>query len=435
MSNTLPLDVRQGLEILVFDLDGVITSENAYWDTARFVVWHLMEDVNCLGLRGYFGHKVGVQVRSAVLESVISNDLILNLKSRSVNSNWDITFIVASLHIIAVIDKARKDSAPIDFPIIFGEGVAPDQTLLGLSRVLHHPGCTADDGELLIKELFQSADDLKGPQLLIRIKEVADDLIGFDTSFFEPQGPLWQLCYRVFQARYGEVQQSAENLHQPNPTPEDTRDRRFPIRSDHHFMSPISTSGTVVGVSRLKTVLKRLHGKYILGIATGRPRSEAVKPLAALGLLEYFDAERIVTSDDVLAAEEVVARSGKRFSLGKPHPFSVMKAIHPNRPLLDLCGTDSPHTGNWHAAFIGDSASDIMAAKAAGCVSIGVLSGLGKGKQSKNKKLALFTDLGCDCVISNVLELPSALGLARTPPGRTQTKIESMYVHRTLSYK
>lgn len=41
----------QQLTTLIFDLDGVITSEKKYWNTARLTVWDLISSDSYLGLK------------------------------------------------------------------------------------------------------------------------------------------------------------------------------------------------------------------------------------------------------------------------------------------------------------------------------------------------------------------------------------------------
>ena len=49
-----------------------------------------------------------------------------------------------------------------------------------------------------------------------------------------------------------------------------------------------------------------------------------------------------------------------------------------------------------------------MAAKRAGCISIGVLTGFATGKQKENKE-QMLKDLGCDIILESILELPQLL--------------------------
>ena len=83
----------QKLKLLIFDLDGVITSETKYWNTSRLTVWELICGENYLGINDYFGESREVETRLVEIgDRLIPNTFIYELKSRAVNSNWDLTF-------------------------------------------------------------------------------------------------------------------------------------------------------------------------------------------------------------------------------------------------------------------------------------------------------------------------------------------------------
>ncbi len=82
-----------------------------------------------------------------------------------------------------------------------------------------------------------------------------------------------------------------------------------------------------------------------LGIATGRPRFEAIFALRKFEILDYFDA--VTTMGEVKAAEEKM-----KMSLRKPHPFSLIetaKQLGAKKKFL----------------YIGDLPDDVYAANAA----------------------------------------------------------------------
>ena len=91
--------------------------------------------------------------------------------------------------------------------------------------------------------------------------------------------------------------------------------------------------------TRLRTILQTLKdaNRFTLAIATGRPRNEVIEPLTALGLLSFFDPKRIVTYDEVLAAEEQLNATSGPIKLGKPHPFVVLKALHVDEDPQRFC--------------------------------------------------------------------------------------------------
>ncbi len=103
-------------------------------------------------------------------------------------------------------------------------------------------------------------------------------------------------------------------------------------------------------------VCRALAGWRPLAVATGRPEAEARHALQRLGTLEAFQA--LVTDDDVRAETR---RSGRPpAEVSKPSPWSLIeaarKAGHPQG----------------RAAYVGDLADDMAAARAAGMLAIGV---------------------------------------------------------------
>lgn len=103
--------------------------------------------------------------------------------------------------------------------------------------------------------------------------------------------------------------------------------------------------GVLDGLSRLHRAGARL------ACVTNKPEAFTGPLLAGLGIDHYFDA---VVCGDTLPEK-------------KPHPAPVLHAATGLGVRIDRC------------AMIGDSVSDIRAAKAAGCVSVCVRSGYNQG--------------------------------------------------------
>src|SRR5579875_1673718 len=92
--------------VIVFDLDGVLTSEEAYWDTAGLVLHELLYSPRYWNV----AHSVmPYQPPKDALEShrlatqVLPQDAIVALKARSINSNWDTCYAAVVLNLINLL--------------------------------------------------------------------------------------------------------------------------------------------------------------------------------------------------------------------------------------------------------------------------------------------------------------------------------------------
>jgi phosphoglycolate phosphatase-like HAD superfamily hydrolase len=351
------------LQLLIFDLDGVITSEQKYWNTARLTVWQLLCHPQYLGIEAYFGTGLERPERAlAAGDRLIDTPFITELKNRAVNSNWDLTFFVFSLHLLGILNQSGGSLEPWRTSEIGEIGLA----LGGVTRSID-----VAHSQALIQRFWQETRQLQGTAVQAYLPTFARQVLGIDLEIFAEHGQLWTLCYENFQAWY-----------------------------EGRCGYQLPDDETVLELASIRSLLAQLSQRYQLGIATGRPRRETIDPLTAMGLIEYFVPERIVTYDEVISAEALLTAPIK---LGKPHPFIVLKAIYPELPTDQLLSLQSTHPA---VAYIGDAASDVAAALAAGCHSIGVLTGFGEDLDYKRQLLA---DKGCHQIIPSILSLPAAL--------------------------
>src|SRR6516225_8264872 len=97
-------------DLIIFDLDGVITSEEAYWDAAGLTLYELCYSPRYWGLsrsasstdRQFLAPKTAQESRS-ISRSIFPESDILALKGRSINSNWDTCYVTVCLHLIALL--------------------------------------------------------------------------------------------------------------------------------------------------------------------------------------------------------------------------------------------------------------------------------------------------------------------------------------------
>lgn len=380
MKNINNIDLKK-LNTLIFDLDGVITSEIKYWNTAKLTVWELICSDNYLGLNDYFGQSLDVSTRLLDIgKRIIPNDFIYQLKSRAINSNWDLTFFVFSLHLLSIFQEVKKNEKKI-FELFKNDHINIEDKLKECLKSLNKLSYNDQISENIIKLFWQETQELRGNAVLNNLYSFSNNILGDHFSCFDSKGELWKLCYHNFQNWY-------------------EGKKGYTLPDDE----------TVLDVNKINHTLKILQdtGHYTLAIATGRPRNEVIQPLKALRLLQYFDQKRIVTYDEVLDAESKRSNSEEKIKLGKPHPFILLKAIYPDENIKKLCNEKFTLQNNQEIAYIGDAGSDVVAAKRAGCISIGVLTGFATGKQKENKE-QMLKDLGCDIILESILELPQLL--------------------------
>jgi phosphoglycolate phosphatase-like HAD superfamily hydrolase len=374
----------KNITTLIFDMDGVITSENKYWNTARITVWEILSSDSYIGLNNYFDEGDSFLDQLALLgKNVISSDFIYELKRRAVNSNWDLTFFVLSLHLISILHSLKETQPEFWIKFLNANSLSIEQQFTQLREFLSSQTCNFKNSDIVIGQFWQETESLAGSAVVEYLYPFSKAILNTDMHYLKPKGELWKLCYRNFQEWYGG-------------------------KGDYS----LPDDDTVVDLSELKQMFSKLCElrKYSLGIATGRPRSEVIHPMLALGLLDYFEKSRIATYDEVLQAEELASQLSKHVLLAKPHPFVLLKAIHPDEDVRVLYTEDFQNLDRSYAAYIGDAASDVVAAKRSNCISIGVLTGCVDGRAIASQQKMLI-DSGCNVILSSVLDLPNLLGV------------------------
>ena len=157
-------------------------------------------------------------------------------------------------------------------------------------------------------------------------------------------------------------------------------------------------------VEQVKTTLETLQNQgYTFGVATGRVLMEARAPLAKNGLWNYFNPNHLGTYDVVEKAEAALQAKGKLVHLGKPHPFQFWAAIDGQRAMT-LASGEKPGESTVPFIAVGDSTSDMLAGRAAGGLTIAVLSG---AHTPEARELLLSSQP--DFVIQDMTALPELL--------------------------
>ena len=316
------------IRLIIFDLDGVITDEKPYWDSAKEAVIEILR-----------GSEFSAP---AIPPDSLPQSLIYWLKNRAINNNWDVAFVAACM-VLYSFSTGNPKLASMEF-------MARGVNLAGLP-LLQYAGA----------KLAASAAGAK--------------------ERYEYGGALSRLCHQLCQ-----------QIH----------DRRIESGEGRHM--------GVLPAAELRRILAELHRVYDgrLGVATGRLRTEAIGALETLGLVEYFEPRCIVTFDDIIDAEASMSRAGKPVSLGKPHPFALLKVISPDVPIETLAAAEQPARCHEDVVFIGDTPSDVYAANAARVHSICV-TGAVRDRNARQERISQLRAAGCRWLLDSVADLPQFL--------------------------
>ena len=313
-------------DTIIFDMDGVITSEQNYWNCAALTVWEY--------LKWNRGEKIntaeGVERLPEIRARVFQNDeLIKLLKSKGVNSNWDLGYVTV---LIAWICGGKEYSG--DF-----------------SDVLSY-------AETLSANIIDEYDALA---------ERASASTGFDYEWLRRSSTMWTAMRELFQEWF-----LGDELHGRS--------------SLHGFKNGLlSREEPIIDKVKLVEIMRLLSRDKRLCTGTGRPYIEMLKPLEDWGIKQYFAADGLCNYDHVINAERALDNN----ALTKPHPYMFLKALYgtdyPDKRIIDGDYDASRISGT---LIVGDAGSDIMAAQAMGADFCAVLTGAaGKSGRSYFEKM------------------------------------------------
>ncbi len=158
------------------------------------------------------------------------------------------------------------------------------------------------------------------------------------------------------------------------------------------------TDEPVIPLEKIKKALEEMRDMGLkLGIVSGRPYKEAELPLKRWGIWDYFESGLIVTETEV--SEESRKRNKH---LGKPDPYPILRAIftHEGRNCHKMDEVEINEVKDDYI-LVGDSVSDVLAAKNAGirviCVKTGIAS-----EESLRKA-------GADVIVDDLSRVPEVV--------------------------
>ncbi|WP_066067593.1 HAD family hydrolase [Neobacillus soli] len=373
------------IKTILFDVDGVLLSEEHYFDASALTVWELLISSNYLALSPEkFKTKYNEAEIKSIREQVFKNDNVLKLmKSRGLNANWDMIYLSFSHQLIHLLSQI-KDT---EFEKINKWCQAPinRETLLEIGRVLSNYHVKMDFS--LFVEDFTRSEATK-QELLGYLNVLAKEKLGVDTSIFE-KGELWSICEHVSQEWYVGDENVLASTGRPSVQ---TGKRGF-----------LANETTLAPRDRIDEVFQFLTASgFMIGIGTGRPALETIQPFQHLNWLKHFDVKRIVTADEVFAAEQELS---EQTSLSKPHPFTYIMGLKGKGTSVGDClNTALPIENGEEVLVVGDSLADLLAARQMGCQFAAVLTGL-SGKDARSE----FEKHEADYILDSVLDLKGIL--------------------------
>lgn len=382
--------------LLIFDLDGVVTSEEAYWDSAGLTLHELLFSPRYWGLSGATTYQLATTAEESRVSSrtVFPEWLILSFKARALNSNWDTCYAAVCLHLITLLHYLPDHGAALQpfqpWDANWLASLRMHITASDLAQTWHIPLIHAEWHKQHPFDLpvFHAATGL---EIFECLDTYASVTLGLPSeNVFSRHKPFWQFCRHLFQEWFlGEALYTSTYDHAPTQTGKP---------GCIFFEEPL------LPVEQTRTVLASLcEAGYTLGIASGRVKQEAEQPLAKYDLLRYFDEQHQSTYDVVTRAEKVIRAQGNTAMLGKPHPFQFQAAVDYERALAITQGTRQGPLGIPFIA-VGDSTSDILSGQAAGGLTVAVLT----GARSPEARELLLKSLP-DFVIEDITKLPALL--------------------------
>jgi|GEM_PF-4821421 len=355
---------------ILFDMDGVITSEEGYW---RATACALIDFAAHLGHDGARQQTLGTDADALAWNVILNRPAKAQSQNAGINTNWDHCHLAATVlvghlcqHDPANADRlARIDwtsDAPIE-PLTWPENLGPDLGALTL------------DG-------LAAAEDTRGFALLEHLARSLGDI----GELFLRRGPVWEWLFRHFQDWFNGTAPGVAS----SPFPH----RKGIIHDETLILPPEKIAATLEALSK---------AGWELGVATGRLAAELLPTLRRFDILRHFNAAAIVTHDQVAEAEAQLAAVGRVAHLSKPNPFPFLRALFPDEPAARLASPDFLPLDR-DLVIVGDTVGDMGAAAKIGARAVGVLTGPAGAAAEPVLRNAGATD-----ILSDMTGLPALL--------------------------
>jgi len=330
-------------DTILFDMDGVITSEEMYWKAAALTVYEFLHSKNYYGSEDIVPSECMKRADELRAKYFCNDKTIKFVKEKGINNNWDLAYIVLAV-------SFHLDTE--NFEDVLTYLINLDEDRVGIYKHAE---------ELLAEELCLPNDHVK--------------LHGAFWTDIQHSFQEWFLGNKIFPLEWftSNIQQGKTGL--------------------MYLETP------VIDKEKLRKMLSELSKTHTLGIGTGRPYTEAINALEVFDIRKYFDETRIVSHTYMTNLEEKLKAEGKDVSIIKPHPFVFLKGTFGKEASdYDLIDGKYDKEKCKRTLVIGDALCDLYAAKAGGCDFAAVLTGV-QGKDAK----AAFEKENATYILDDVL--------------------------------
>lgn len=225
---------------VIFDMDGVITSEEKYWDAAALTVWEYLHFCRGVDISAQECMAKCKEIRHRVF---CGDKLIKVLKNKGVNSNWDLGYVTVLMAWILGTEDFTK--------------------VLEYAKTL--PENIIDCYDTLARECAKVS--------------------GYDFKWLRRNGVMWQTMHGLFQEWYlGEEAWGKPAIHSGKT-------------------GLMYSEEPIVDKAKLCDLLKDLSKTHRLCTGTGRPEMEMMTPLGEWGVIDCFASDGLCNYDHIIKAE------------------------------------------------------------------------------------------------------------------------------------
>ena len=332
-------------DTVIFDMDGVMTSEQNYWNCAALTVWEYL-NLN-LDKPVYVNAAESMEKLKEIRALVFCDDeLITVLKGKGVNSNWDLGYVTVLITWI-----------------VYGKYVPND-----FGQVLEY-------AKNLSGNILDEYDELA---------KKASENTGIEFEQLKRNESVWKTMHLIFQSWF-----LGDDIYceQYGCEPEYVKGKTGLLYSEE----------PIVNKEKLHELLKELSESKRVCTGTGRPYVEILQPLKDWDILKYFYENGLCNYNHVEAAEKKLNNN----ALTKQHPYMFLKALYgTDYDDEKIISGEYDKLKIKKTLVVGDAGSDIFAAKAMGADFCAVLTGV-NGKAAKK----YFEDLKAEYILNDVTEM------------------------------